>query len=899
MARSIVATSVTAVAFAAARAADYQSTVLSDNPKAYYRLNDSTTRARINVNSGTLGAAGNATNDSMYYKGGELPTGVVHPFPGAIVGDPNRSEFFDFTTRTEIPWNAAFNTPNTQPFTVEAWFYPASDQTGTGQAPINNRYTSGSNRQGWTFFQRRPDASYFPGDNGLGWNFRMYNGVGGNTPMDIQSLAPYKVGKWQHVVVTYDPVSANNATLIIYIDGVAANTNSYSGTDPGYAPCTGDHPPSEATSGQPNLSIGCYNNANTGLNPYFGAVDEFAWYSNKLSPAQILAHYQNATNANRTTPYDVLVKSANPVLYLRLDDIAPSADTAINLGDVRTAGLATHSAEVRHPATGALVGRTDSGAAAYHLRNGNSTTTLPWLIENNPDAGIPFTFETWLRPVRDQNGGMCPVNNRWVGGSGRTGWVIFQRTPNLTYDQGGGEGHGWNFRMYSGVGSGGQDVLTGTDYVVGQWSHLVVTWEPQIDNGDPAGNGNHQFMGVLTAYFNGVPVASNTAALYAANRQITETGSTAADLAVGSYNAASGIGSNPFEGDVGEVALYNNYVLTPDQIAAHYAAGTNSHSATNYETLVFTAGFTGPERTGLPKTYLRFNDPARYPVTNSGTLGALADGTLVLTTNIATGPQSPAYIGFPASNPALPLDGVKQWASFNHPIGLNISGQITLEAWVRPGATQGTTARIISHGPPTLSSFLGLDHDGAVTNSTEVFLRTENGTAYVVGSAESIDGAPATTHSASFPIPAGDLGGANWVQLAGTYDGANWNLYRNGVQVATTPSAVGALAVNDADWAIGSTGNGWADPFAGSIDEVAIYSQALSTSRIAAHYSMAVLGPNPLSITRSGANVTITWPAGTLQESTSLTGPFVDSAGGPSPRTVAPSGTRKFYRVRL
>src|SRR6266446_10524003 len=201
----------------------YPAVVKGDGALGYYRFNDSVARARINVNSGTLGAAGNATNDAMFFKGGELPTGIVHPFPGAIAGDGDRSEFFDFTTRTEIPFNAAFNTPNTQPFTVEAWFYPASDQTGTGQAPINNRYTSGSNRQGWTFFQRRPDSTYFPGDNGLGWNFRMYNGVGGNTPMDIQSLAPYQVGKWQHVVVVYDPVDSSNATLTIYIDGVATN----------------------------------------------------------------------------------------------------------------------------------------------------------------------------------------------------------------------------------------------------------------------------------------------------------------------------------------------------------------------------------------------------------------------------------------------------------------------------------------------------------------------------------------------------------------------------------------------------------------------------------------------------------------------------------------------------
>jgi hypothetical protein len=844
-----------------------------------------------------LGAAGNATNDSLYYKGGELPTGVVHPFTGAIVGDGDRSEFFDFTTRTEVPWNAAFNTPNTQPFTVEAWFYPASDQTGTGQAPINNRYTSGPNRQGWTFFQRRPDASYFPGDNGLGWNFRMYNGVGGNTPLDIQSLAPYQVGKWQHVVVTYDPVNASNATLVIYIDGFPANTNSYSGTDPGYAPCTADHPPSEATSGQPNLSIGCYNNANTGLNPYFGAVDEFAWYPSILSPAQILAHYQNGTNANRTVPYDVLVKSNNPVLYLRLDEIAPGPDIAINMGDVRSAGLGTNTAEVRHPDSGALVGRSDDGAIAYHNRNGSSTTTMPWLAENNPDSGVPFTFETWLRPMRDLQGGQCPMNNRYVSSGHRTGWVIFQRNPNLSYPP--SEGHGWNFRMYDGMTSSGQDVLTDTDYVIGQWSHLVVTWEPQMDNGDPGGNGNHQFQGILTAYFNGVPVASNTAALYAANTNPTENATPAADFAVGSYNAASTLGNNAFQGDVDEVAFYNNYVLTPDQILAHYQNGTNAHPATNYETLVFTAGFTGPERVGLPKTYLHFNDPARYPVHNSGTLGAAADGDLVLTTSLASGPQSPAYLGLESTNTALALDGVKQWASFNNPAGLNFSGQITLEAWVKPSATQTNVARIISHGPQTISDFLSVSPDDAVTNTSEVFLRIDGSSNYVCGSSAFTNGVGSIDYVVTYAVPPADLGGANWVYLVGTYDGANWRLYRNGVQVASAASALGALPVVNGDWAVGSTGNGWADPYAGSVDEVAIYNYALSASRIATHYSMGVLGPNPLTIIRSGANVTITWPAGTLQEATNVSGPYADSAGAPSPRTIPASGTRKFYRIRL
>ena len=120
----------------------------------------------------------------------------------------------------------AFNTPNTQPFTVEAWFYPASDQTGTGQSPIANRYTVGPNRQGWVYFQRRPDANYQPGDSGLGWNFRMFNGVGGNSPLDTQTAAPYQVGKWQHVVTVFDPVSEFNATVTMYVDGLPVVTNT-------------------------------------------------------------------------------------------------------------------------------------------------------------------------------------------------------------------------------------------------------------------------------------------------------------------------------------------------------------------------------------------------------------------------------------------------------------------------------------------------------------------------------------------------------------------------------------------------------------------------------------------------------------------------------------------------
>jgi hypothetical protein len=905
--------------------ADYQSAVLADHPQAYYRFNDNTVRNLLNINSGSLAAAGNASNDLASVTGG-----VEHSLPGAIVGDSDRAVFFDYTCRAEVPYNAAFNVPNSQPFTVESWIYPVSDQASTGMGVWCNRYTQGATRQGWVMYQRGANinTSGFTSGPGVGWEFRMYNNQDTSGHLDVTSGVPFALGKWQHVVVVYDPVQVTNATLTIYIDGVAANTNIWAATDgvtPGYFPCLNNN--AVQPNGAPAMSLGGYNNANGGTygfeNPWTGGIDEFAWYGSKLSPAQILAHYQNATNANRSQSYSALIQSDNPVVYLRLNERAPGPDVALNFGDLRGSGTGTNTADVRHPAFSALAGRTTGGAAAYHQRNGSSTTDIPWLADNNPGAGVPFAFETWLRPTSDrQNPGAAPVNNRYVNSGNRTGWVIFQRAPNTNYSTGvsGYSGVGWNFRMYSGLGSSGQDVLTGVPYTIGEWQHLVVTWQPTSDNG-PQTSGNDQWVGVLTAYVNGVAVATNASALYAANVNPTEDATVAADLAIGSYNIASGLGSNPYEGDVDHLAFYNNSALTPDQILTHYQAGTNAVSGANYESLVFNAGgdlyLTNsgapiPEGKTIPKTYLAFNDPAHWPATNSGAVGFVADGNLINSTNIVAGPQPPAYAGFEASNTALALNGTNGWASFNNPAGLNFSNQISLEAWVKPAANQGPVARIVSHGPQTISSYeafvgtvdpAGSDFLGATTNTTEVFLRIDGaGTNYTVGSAQYNDGTGTTnTFAASYAVPAGDLGGSNWVYLVGTYDGTNWRLYRNGSLVATQASASGALPVALGDWAVGSTGEGWADNFRGAIDEVTIYNTALSASQVSAHYLAAQGGATGFSIKPAAGNsVTITWPAGTtLQQSTTVNGTYTNVPGSPvSPLTIPTSGTL-FYRWKM
>jgi len=895
----------------------YSAVVQGDGALAYYRFEDSLIRNNINVNSGSLGAAGNLTN-----------TAYVHAFPGAIVGDPDRSQFFDTVDGSTtappswgmIPYNAAFNPDNTRPFTVEAWFYPASDQINSGQCPVNNRLAgSAANRTGWVIFQRAPDLSYASksGYEGVGWDFRMYNFVSGTSgALEVTNAVPYRLGQWGHVVFVYDPVNLTNATLTAYFNGVPTATNVWNGgtggTNAGYA--------ANSSADDVALSLGTYNNA-SGVPPaadsYSGAIDEFAWYPTNLTAGQILAHYQNGTNASRTTSYDTLIKSANPVVYLRLDELTPGADTALNLGDLRGAGNATNSAAIKHPGTGALAGRTDAGSHSGHYRDISSTgdafTSIPWNAGNNPAAGVPFTLEAWFRPTGDQqNPGPAPINNRVANGiTDRTGWVIYQRDPNSSY-QGppavpGESGIGWTFRMYTGSGSGGQDVLTGQPYKMGEWQHFVVTWEPQTDQG-PSPSGSETWTGILTAYIDGAAVATNSAASYAANTNPTEDPANhpPADFCVGSYNLASGLGEE-FEGDIAEVAFYNNYLLTTNQILAHYMTGTNSHPATNYETLVLTAAYDGqpatPQRT-MPQTYLRFNEPAYFPAANSGSLGHLADGSLVLTTNIAAGP---AGGGFISGNPAVPLDGATSWVSLNDPAGLSVSGQITLEAWIKPAATQGDPARIISHGPPSptvydintndASSF-AIVLSGSQLSSNEVFLRLEGaGANYSVGTSDG-----GTFHGATAAVTAGDLGGTNgWIYLAGTYDGTHWNLYRNGEPIATVADKVGAMPVTGAEWAIGATGMGWADFYSGLVDHVAIYNTALSPATVKAHYYVAQNGSVSVTITESAGLITVFWPVGTLQQSSSPSGPYSDVPGataGTFYHTPA-GGTAMFYRARL
>ncbi len=193
---------------------------------------------------------------------------------------------------------------------------------------------------------------------------------------------------------------------------------------------------------------------------------------------------------------------------------------------------------------------------------------------------------------------------------------------------------------------------------------------------------------------------------------------------------------------------------------------------------------------------------------NNGTLGGISPN------NPSAEPSRVAGIALSMSPPvvgAFSLNGTGQFVDLGNPTDLNFSGQITLDAWIMPESTGGLQD-IIAHGYQT-----------SPTNA-EDYLRINNGY-YQVGSWNGNDAL------AQFAIPASDIG--QWVNLVGVYNGNEWILYRDGVQVATSGATTqGALAVSSTDWTIGAGVNGSQRFFQGEIADVGIWNVGLSVAGI-------------------------------------------------------------------
>jgi RHS repeat-associated protein len=254
--------------------------------------------------------------------------------------------------------------------------------------------------------------------------------------------------------------------------------------------------------------------------------------------------------------------------------------------------------------------------------------------------------------------------------------------------------------------------------------------------------------------------------------------------------------------------------------------GSWANSPTSYSYQWQRCGYSTAVLADSPVGYWRMDDP--IPSTQVADLSGNANtGTYI------NGPTLGAAGGLAGdSDTAVSFDGSNDYATIPSSTSLNLpSTAITLEAVVKPGTITSQVPIFLksysSFNSPYYQYGLFLDATGAVRFSIAV-----NG---------SLTGAE--FYNTGWVANA-------WNHIVGTYDGSTARIYVNGTLVGTQMVTVGTINSYATPLDIGayetktkSAGN----VFPGVIDEVAVYSTALSTARIQAHSDIVKTGCTNIS----------------------------------------------------
>ncbi len=267
--RLSVAAAALLISIVAAKATgtNYSATILADGPVAYYQLQelpgattaiDSSTNGlngTYNLNdadSPLLGQPGIDTNSILftYGPGGESDYGDV-TLPGSLLLAPV----------TEDGTNGA-------PFSAECWVEATTVNTPDYIVPLamSGPYdTANSSGSGWNFYQSQTSPQ--------SWQVFMRTS---SQVAIVGSGANVTLLQWTHLAVTWDGTNGN-----FYVNGQLNGSAPL----PGYL-------------ADPNGADGVIGGpGQTGHGPFEGGVTQVAFYTNVLTAAQILNHYNVGTNS--------------------------------------------------------------------------------------------------------------------------------------------------------------------------------------------------------------------------------------------------------------------------------------------------------------------------------------------------------------------------------------------------------------------------------------------------------------------------------------------------------------------------------------------------------------------------------------------------------------------------
>ena len=301
---------------------------------------------------------------------------------------------------------------------------------------------------------------------------------------------------------------------------------------------------------------------------------------------------------------------------------------------------------------------------------------------------------------------------------------------------------------------------------------------------------------ILTLYRNGVAVA-----------QRSDLPATATANVSGNIGTQIG-GAYPLTGQIDEVAVYNE-VLSGADVANDYTAGLSGlappppSAPTSYrDTVLGQNGLVSYWRLGETSGTTAADSKA----TNNGTY--LNGVTLGAPGAIANDPNTAAAFNGTTNKISLPT--------------LSTTGDFTIEGWTYLTSASstnqtmyGTTgnARLLARpgtpGTPTAA------YAGVWLNGTEYYLQPNSVASNV----------------------------NTWVYWVMTRQGNTLTLYRNGAQIGQRTDLPSTATANISGWIGAQGGNTYF--LTGSIDDVAVYSSALSPAAVTNHYKAALYGPAP------------------------------------------------------
>jgi hypothetical protein len=499
---------------------NYQHTVISQNPSAYFKLdgtlNDSITPAQslTAYGVGYFGVdAARQTNSAYVFNGsGDALALMADIIPG---GDPGGT-----------------NADASGVGSISLLFRTLDSNTNTGQRFVFSQGTGNTtNGNALALFFENATSTNSPGSLKLR--------VGDNTTSILASNL-IVADEWYYFAMTYD--ETRDAGEVIWYVGQAGGVLTSGTNDIGNAAVVGDNG---------TLILGNQYTQTTGYrDPGNGRIDEFAVWTRGLSAAEVGAQFAQLPNylpANVT--YQTLITDQAPAYYFKLHNSTADSITGLTLSTNGTAGTfttnvlgAANAAYQFNETNDALFTTTDlipsGGGSANSAANGVGTISFLFrMLGNTNNTGQRFIF------------------SQGAGTSGNSDQLsLFLENTNA----GNGDPNSLKLRVGNGPTT---TILQPTSIITNAWYYFAMAYDENRDS---------QSGGEVRYYLGPVGGSLTNGAVNIANTAVVGDNGI---VYLGNKNGLTSGFRNPGAGAIDEFAVWNDE-LSPAEISTQFAAVT-------------------------------------------------------------------------------------------------------------------------------------------------------------------------------------------------------------------------------------------------------------------------------------------------------------------------------------